>query len=388
MTPAARVQSSIDLLDTILSGVPTEQALTRWARANRFAGSKDRAAIRDHVFAAIRCRRSFAALGGSETGRGLMIGLLRSTDADVSAMFDGSNYGADALSEEEMALTSTLDTLEPEVQADLPDWLWQRFQEDLGDAAAATAECLRHRADVFLRVNLLKSDVDNAIDALAKGEVSAERHALSETALIVTKNARRVSQSEAYRDGFVELQDAASQAVCDFLDLPVKAEVLDYCAGGGGKSLALAAKSGVSMFAHDANPERMKDLPIRAERAGANVTVLENTDINQPFDIVLCDVPCSGSGSWRRSPDGKWRLTPESLDELVETQSTILDTVVDLVRDNGEIAYATCSVLTAENQGQIEGFLSRNPAWKLVDDRQFLPQDGADGFYIARLTRT
>ncbi len=149
----------------------------------------------------------------------------------------------------------------------------------------------------------------------------------------------------------------------------------------------MAAKTHAKIYAHDANTKRMSDLPLRAQRANVDVYVVENVEFNDRLDLVLCDVPCSGSGSWRRSPDGKWSLTPDKLEQLLDTQANILNTASKLVSDDGELAYATCSVFASENKHQVEKFLNDNPAWVMLEDRQFLPQDGGDGFYVARLTR-
>lgn len=385
MTPAARVQAAIEVLDAILSGTPAEQALTRWSRASRFAGSKDRAAVRDHVFDALRRRRSFAALGGVETGRGLMIGAERARGGGF-ATFAGVPYGPSPLSDAESVapdLTTQLDA----VKHDLPDWLWPLFEQGLGEQAGPVALALTDRAEVFLRVNLRKADVAGAIATLHKDGITAETHPLSPTALRVTENARRVAQSAAYTQGLVELQDAASQAVCDAVSWPEGGSVLDYCAGGGGKTLALAGRQEGAFATHDANARRMKDLPARAERAGVRVEVLASVPKGRRFDLVLCDVPCSGSGSWRRAPEGKWLLTPEKLEQVCAVQAQILDTAKAFVSDGGELAYATCSVLPQENAAQVQAFLARTPGWALVSERQFLPSDGGDGFYIARLNR-
>jgi len=387
MTPAARIQSSIEILDTILSGMATEQALTRWARAHRFAGSKDRAAIRDLVFSTIRCRNSFAFLGGGFSGRSLMIGSIVAENADLSDVFNGVGYGPSVLTEaEHLAVKSTEDL--PQLESvDLPDWIWEKFQEDLGNAAQETAEILRRRAPVFLRVNLKKCDRNGAINLLKGEGIEAKPHPLSEAALEVTKNPRRVALSSPYKSGFVELQDAASQAVCDFLAVPKSGSVLDYCAGGGGKSLAMAAKTDATIYAYDANSHRLSDLPERAERASIQLEILENIPDNSKFDLVFCDVPCSGSGSWRRSPDGKWNLTKTGLDDLTGVQLEILQSASVLVQENGELAYATCSLFDCENSALVKDFLSKNPEWSLISERRFGPAQGGDGFYVARMTR-
>src|SRR5210317_1341961 len=167
MTPAARVQSAIEILDQVLAGAPTEQALIRWARQNRFAGSKDRAAVRDHVFEAVRCKRSFAVLGGTLTGRGLMIGQLREKGENLAEIFNGAKYGPDEISADERAEFGILDQSKDAVRVDLPDWIWVKFEESLSDQAFETARSLRHRPKVFLRVNLRKTTRQQAIEALA-----------------------------------------------------------------------------------------------------------------------------------------------------------------------------------------------------------------------------
>ncbi|PWL34592.1 RsmB/NOP family class I SAM-dependent RNA methyltransferase [Marivita sp. XM-24bin2] len=382
MTPAARWAAAADILDQIADGEPAEKALTTWARKSRFAGSKDRAAVRDHVFDILRCWRSTAALGGGETGRARVLGRLRQTDVDPASVFTGDGYALSAMTPQEMAAGSPS---EGAIARDLPDWLSDIFSNDLGGEADAVAETLRHRASVFLRVNLLKTERAKAQDALRADGIETAAHPLSMTALEVTKGARRISQSEAFRTGLVELQDVASQAVVDSLTLTPGMRCLDYCAGGGGKTLALAARLRGMIEAHDADPRRMSDLPTRAERAGAEVRQVAKP--KGPYDLVLCDVPCSGSGSWRRAPEGKWRLTPEQLETLTRTQADILDRVTDLVGSEGTLAYATCSVLSCENEAQIAKFLDRHPDWICQQATRFGLDAGGDGFFVARLTR-
>jgi 16S rRNA (cytosine967-C5)-methyltransferase len=239
---------------------------------------------------------------------------------------------------------------------------------------------------VFLRANLARGSRDFARAALAEAGIEAEPHPLSPTALLVTAGARRVSASEPYTGGLVELQDAASQAVVDALPLVDGMRVLDYCAGGGGKSLAMAARARVKLFAHDSDPRRMRDLPARAKRAGVKVEVLPGAPSGL-FDLVLADAPCSGSGSWRRAPEGKWALTPQRLQDLRNIQSEILDKASALVQPRGWFAYATCSLLNAENRDQIDAFLARTDKWSLQHELRLTPSDGADGFYLALLQR-
>lgn len=383
MTPAARVQAAVEILDRIGAGAPAEKALTNWGRGARFAGSKDRAAVRDHVFDALRRWRSSAVMGGAESGRARMIGLLRQQGADLAMLFSGHGHGPSPLTEAEAAHAA-----QPQGAAawDLPDWLAERFSESLGGQAEAVALALRDRADVFLRVNRLRGSLPEAQAALAAEGIETAPHDLAATALRVRSGARGIARSAAYTGGLVELQDAASQAVVEALPASPGMRVLDYCAGGGGKALALAARlGGGPVEAHDADPARMKDLPERAARAGAGVRLTAAP--KGPYDLVLCDVPCSGSGAWRRAPEGKWRLRPGMLEDLRETQAAILRRCAALVAPGGTLAYATCSVLREENDAQVARFLAEHGDWVLRMSRQFLPQDGGDGFFIATLAR-
>jgi len=389
MTPSARVAAAIEILDHILSGTPPEPALSQWARSHRFAGSGDRAAIRDHVFDALRCQRSFAALGGALTGRGLMIGALRAQGRDPAEVFNGERYAPEQLSAAEQVYEPS--ELPETVALNIPDWLAPHLRTSLGAQFAPVLQRMQARAPVFLRVNTLKADLKTAHATLVTDGIETEPHSLADTALRVTANARRVSGSAAYRAGLVELQDAASQAVVAQL-APIAADsrVLDYCAGGGGKSLALAAMAPeATVLAHDALPRRMVDLPARAKRAGARIRTVSTSEAAQqaPYDLVLCDVPCSGSGAWRRQPAAKWDLTPARLEELCRIQSDILSQAARLVAPGGRLAYATCSLLEAENTEQIEHFVAQNGSWRSDLTKQLTPLDGGDGFFLAILKR-
>lgn len=391
VTPAARVSAAIDILDDVMAGTPVGQVLTAWARRSRFAGSGDREAVRDLVFDALRCRRSYAALGGAATGRGLMIGACRAADRDPGELFTGTGHAPAPLTADESVGTAGAGDLPPAVALDFPDWLESPLRASLGADFVGVMSALRRRAPVFLRVNRARIGREGAIALLAGEGIAAEPVALSPTALVVTGNARRIQQSRAYREGVVELQDAASQAVVDALPTP-SGQVLDFCAGGGGKTLALAARTGgggARFFAHDADPRRMRDLPARAARAGIAVTMLAPGKVAEaaPFDLVLLDVPCSGSGSWRRDPQGKWALTPDALARLCATQAGILQEATTLVSEHGVIAYVTCSLLACENEDQVARFLAGAPGWGLAGDRRFTPRDGGDGFYLALLSR-
>ena len=386
MTPGARIQASAEVLDEILGGTPAEKALTGWARRSRFAGSKDRAAVRDHVYQALRCRRSYACMGGGRTGRALMLGAVRAEGRDPVEVFTGEGHAPGILSDPEQAAGHAPEALGD--RFDLPDWIIPKFEAALGADWGDAALALTQRAPVMLRVNLRKASLDRALEVLAEDGVLAARAEVAEAALVVQDGARRVAGSRAYREGLVELQDGSSQAAMERLAVPTGARVLDYCAGGGGKTLALAARAEADWFAHDAAPQRMRDLPGRAARAGVAVTLLDNAVAQAgPFDLVLCDVPCSGSGTWRRTPDAKWRLTPEGLAELADVQAGILDRAAPLVAPGGRLAYATCSVLREENEAQVAAFVARAPGWHVESTERWPVSSEGDGFFLAVLAR-
>ncbi|SFQ52185.1 16S rRNA (cytosine967-C5)-methyltransferase [Roseivivax halotolerans] len=383
MTPGARVQAAIEVIDKVRAGMATEQALTRWARGARYAGSKDRAAVRDHVFDALRMWRSAAERGGGESGRHRMLGVLLLQGKDPAELFTGEGHAPACLAEDEGGSAE----LSEEAVRDVPDWIWGAFLDDHGPAKAAEiAQTLRCRAPITLRINGLMGDPNVAREVLAEDGIETRANPRADLALTVTEGARRVAQSRAYRDGLVELQDAASQAAIEALPLSVGMRVLDYCAGGGGKSLALAARlGGGPVWAHDSDKKRMRDLPGRAERAAADIRIVARP--KGPFDLILCDVPCSGSGTWRRAPEAKWRFDKEDLADLRNVQREILSDVAPMLSGEGILVYATCSVMSAENDQIVSWFLSENQDFGLLSSQQVLPDEDGDGFYYAILRR-
>ncbi|MFN0115755.1 MAG: RsmB/NOP family class I SAM-dependent RNA methyltransferase [Paracoccaceae bacterium] len=407
MTPAARLAAAAGILDRILSGEPAEKSLTSWARGSRYAGSGDRAAVRDNVFDALRRRRSLAVLSGAaqpETGRSLMIGLVRERGENAKALFSGTGYALAPLSETEReALARPARTMSEAEALDVPDWQMPLFQASLGPGVAEAISPLRRRSPVYLRANLAICDRAAAMAELESEGIGCETGPLAATAIRVNARPERVRASRAYLGGLVELQDAAGQAAVALVPLRDGMRVLDYCAGGGGKTLALAARAAAAGFAvrlhaHDADAGRMSDLPVRARRAGfgsaskrPEIRLLETgaADRHAPYDLVLLDVPCSGSGTWARGPDAKWRLTRERLDRLLGEQAGLLEAAAGLVAAHGgTIVYMTCSLFAAENADQITAFLARHDGWSVADSRQFLPAEGGDGFFVAILAQS
>lgn len=388
MQPAARYSAAIEVLDAWLGGLPAEQALTRWARGARYAGSKDRAAVRDHVYDVLR-QKGVCEAAGAVDGRGLIAGLIRVQGGDLTEVFNGIGHAPTPLSDQEAGVK--IPPFDPTLN--IPDWtqplLAARFPRALSDALTNVLEAMSHRAPLWLRVNLTRGSRDDAARALANDGVMTRAHPEIATALEVTEGTRRLRQAMAYDAGLVEPQDLSVQAAIAVVNWPATGQILDYCAGGGGKALAVADRTKAVVFAHDAVPRRMADIEPRAARAGVRITQLpgDQLDARAPFDLVLTDVPCSGSGTWRRDPEAKWRLTPQALDVLTETQAEILDNAAELVGAKGRLVYMTCSFFEAENEAQIVNFLARHPGWQAGPSHMFTPLTASDGFYVAELTR-
>ncbi|MCF6443343.1 RsmB/NOP family class I SAM-dependent RNA methyltransferase [Nereida sp. MMG025] len=381
MTPVARYAAAIDVLDNILVGASAEQCLTTWGRKNRYAGSKDRAAVRDIVFRALRCKNSFAALGGSATGRGLVLGSLRTDDIAPETVFTGQGYAPTPLDPEEQTAPQ-LQQLPP----DAPDWIVDKLHAQLGQAAADAALTLfRDRAPISLRINTSKTTVAEAQDSLLHDGITTQSAADCATALIVTDGERRIRNATAYQTGLVELQDCSSQQACLELQLRPDDHVLDYCAGGGGKSLAITARGVRKISAHDVSADRMRDIPDRASRAGAQIEVLPDLTGRTEFDVVLVDAPCSGSGTWRRTPQAKWALTPDDLAAYQQLQRTCLTQAAGYA--NRLLAYATCSVFEEENEEQVAWVLQNFPQFGLVSKTRYPISMSGDGFFLAQFER-
>ena len=391
MTPAARVAAAIEVLDRWLGSTERlERILSRWGRASRYAGSGDRRAIADLCYGALRRRRSalwVAQASEPSSARELVRGTLLLDGTDPRSVFTGVGHAPPMLGDEASRTRDLADAPWP-VRLDVPDWLTPA----LGAMDDAILEEMRHRAPVDLRANLLKTNREEVQAVLAEEGIETKALALSTSALRVTEGGRRVTQSRAWRDGLVEVQDVASQYAASVAAARPGEFVLDLCAGAGGKALAMAVgmKGEGKLIAHDIDPRRMADLPERARRAGAKLETIPTERLSmltRRCDLVFVDAPCSGSGTWRRDPEAKWRLDRDALERLHETQHDLLCQAAGLVSPGGRIAYATCSILASENADQISRFCERVPGWKVVRDEQLDPTQGCDGFYVALLGR-
>lgn len=389
MTPAARIQAVIELLDAIIAaartkGAPADRIIADYFRARRYAGSKDRRAVRDQVYRAIRLCGPVPA-----SGRAAMLAVA-GQDESLAPLFDGSPHGPAPRADGEEAASTGL----------APKWLAAALRaSDLGGREIAA---LLDRAPLDVRVNALKADrAGLALPEAGEPLPSAQGLRFA--------SGTPVEQWEAYKDGRIEIQDLGSQLIVEALPVSPGDTIIDLCAGGGGKTLALAARLGnaASLVAADTDKRRLGNLAPRAARAGAAVdhTVLLDpgremralAPFAQRADHVLVDAPCSGSGTWRRSPEGRWRLDPAELGRLNALQDHVLDLAAQLVRAGGSISFVTCSVLDAEGADRIAAFLTRHPGWR--SEALTLPRgrqrgqgwrmdphrDGTDGFFIACL---
>ena len=390
MTPPARAQAAIEILDLVVAaardaGPAADTIIADYFRTRRFAGSGDRRAVRELVYAAIR-----RAGDRPESGRAALLGLA-DEDPAVAMLFDGTRHGpAVASAGEERAARGVA-----------PAWLLDRMPAHLD---AAEREALLGRAPLDLRVNRLKGDVE-AVMREFPDAVPAPHAAYG---LRLPANVR-VEDSAAFREGRIEVQDAGSQAIVAACGARSGMLVVDLCAGAGGKSLALAADMGGPadgrLIACDTDRGRLSRLLPRASRAGAAVeTRLLNpgregdalADIAGAADLVLVDAPCSGTGTWRRNPEARWRLSPERLARLTALQAHILGLAAPLVRPGGHLVYAVCSLLPEEGRAQIEAFFNGHSGWVAEEietagradgaGRLLTPlHDGTDGFFVARL---
>ena len=389
MTPAARVQAAIELLDSIImaaraKGAPADRIIADYFRARRYAGSKDRRAVRDLVYRAIRLCGPVPA-----SGRAAMLAVA-GQDASLAALFDGSPHGPAPRGEGEEAAKTGL----------APKWLAAALRASGLDGRAIAA--LMDRAPLDIRVNALKADRDSLVLPEA-GEPLAAPQALR------FASGMPVETWEAYAQGLIEVQDLGSQLIVEALPLRAGDTIVDLCAGSGGKTLALAARmgNGARIIAADTDKRRLGNLAPRAARAGAAVDQIVLLDPGRemaalaPFagkaDHVLVDAPCSGSGTWRRSPEGRWRLDPAELARLNHVQDRVLDIAAQLVRSGGTVAFVTCSLLDAEGADRITAFLARHPGWQVEPLALALGaphgpgwrleplHDGTDGFFVAAL---
>ncbi|GGD15508.1 MFS transporter [Pyruvatibacter mobilis] len=405
MTPAARIAAAIEIIEEIEQGLkPADDVVRQWGRSHRFAGAKDRRAISERVYAVLR-RRGLYAAAGNETPRALVMADLVLGEGqardDVVTLFSGEGHAPAPLDDDEQAVLSTLMAASGQdlPAYDVPDFmlqeLTQAFGADLDDALAA----LDRPAPVDLRVNTLKVSREEAATILADAGIDTEPTPHSPIGLRV-KGSHLITGTQAYKQGLVEPMDEGSQLAALAVAAEPGMQVLDMCAGAGGKTLAIAAAMDNSgqIYATDTDARRLGNLAPRMKRAGArNIQPLPWPQdasfeaLNGKCDRVLLDVPCSGSGSWRRHPEQKWRVTPDDIERLTKTQTALLRSAAPLVKPGGRLVYITCSVLPAENEARIDAFLEAHPDFaphSTPTGPRLAPHThGTDGFFIRSLQR-
>ena len=398
MTPSARLSAAMEVLADIAERRrPAADALKDWGLAHRFAGSGDRAAIAGLVYDTLRRRASAAFVMGAETPRALLLGMLavmRGLDLPaIAQLCDGGRFAPAPLSEDERNSLAApdLSAAAPFVRGDYPQWLHASLRHVFGDEAAAEGHALAERAPLDLRVNTLKATPEAALAALAHlGPVPGRFSPLAlRIRLDAEGKAPPVSAEPAFLHGEVEVQDEASQ-IAAILARPLPGtQVLDLCAGAGGKTLEFAAlmDNKGQIYAHDADIRRLKPMHERLTRAGVrNVQVRSPRgtqdvlhDLEGHMDLVLVDAPCTGTGTWRRNPDAKWRVRPGALAQRIAEQAQILEHAARYVRPGGRLAYVTCSLLDEENGAQARALLSKREDFSIVSPAETTLALGTSG---------
>ena len=430
MLPSARASAVIEVLADIEARKrPAAEALKDWGVSHRFAGSGDRAAIGNLVFDCLRTRASAVYAMGEASPRALVLRTLVAgwgmTPEEAAALADGGRHAPEPLSEAELAgLRRELPAYAPaHISGDYPEWLAGEFDRAFAARAAEQGAALARRAPIDLRANTLKADRDKVLKALRR--FAPQPTPLSPAGVRIEQapgpgKSPHIEAEPGHGKGWYEVQDDGSQLATLLSSARPRQQVMDLCAGAGGKTLALAAlmENSGQLYAYDSDRMRLRPIFERLKRAGVrNVQVLPAGDregldkLEGRMDLVLIDAPCTGSGVWRRRPDAKWRLSPQMLEARLAEQRAVLDESARLVKPGGRLAYITCSVLPAENRGQVDAFLARQADFKLVpwpglweqalpgssppasadgsaDTLQMTPlSHGTDGFFVAMLER-
>ncbi|BBK43440.1 rRNA cytosine-C5-methylase [Allostella vacuolata] len=439
MTPAARIASAIELVDRIEgSRIPTDALLAEHFRARRFIGSKDRGAIAETVYAYLRRRgqvdwwierQGWGRVG--TTARARMVGLLllerKAAAGEIAHLFDDGPYHPRRLNPDEQGIVEALagkPIAHPDqpvwVETNYPEWLHPHLVAVFGDAVGREMAALDVPAPLDLRVNALAGTREQAIASLARDQIRAVPTEWSPWGLRLDKRVA-LQTVDAWKSGLVEVQDEGSQLVAMLLGARAGMRVVDFCAGAGGKTLAIAAgmENKGQIIACDTSAKRLEGATVRLRRAGVHNVERRHIESERDkwvkrhagaFDRVLADAPCTGTGTWRRNPDGRWRLTEQDLAELVDLQGRILDSCARLVKPGGRLVYATCSILAEENEAQVERFLAAHADFRAVPVADAWPagqpnpatgleafpgpalrlspaRHGTDGFFAALLER-
>lgn len=426
MRLGGRLQAAIEVLQAIVSHhKPVANALKDWGSSHRFAGSGDRAAIGNIVYDALRMKLSHSYLMDDDSPYALAHAVLFRqwgiAPEELAAQLEGDKFAPELITDQQLAAfrSKQLSDADEHIQADIQGWLLDDFKLAFGDNWLEEARALATRPPLDLRVNTLKTTREKALASISSANPVESELAPFGMRLIAENGPSRlpnVTSDIPFAKGWFEVQDEGSQLAAALVAPADGDQVLDYCAGGGGKSLALAASMGNSgqIHTYDADRRRMAPMIERLRRAGTrNVQIIEENEslvqLLDRCDKVLVDAPCSGAGTWRRRPDTKWRLSEKSLNDRLAQQKTVIENASRYVRPGGELTYVTCSVLPQENDGIVDAFLKQNSDYSLVNlDQDWTeitgnatpPKSGnnngllcsplrtkTDGFFIARLQR-
>ncbi|MER9849080.1 RsmB/NOP family class I SAM-dependent RNA methyltransferase [Mesorhizobium sp. M0106] len=427
MRLGGRLAAAIEVLDEIgRRHRPVADALKDWGLSHRFAGGGDRAAIGNIVYDALRRKRSAGWLLGEDTPRAIGFGALLlewgQTAQSLNEALEGDKFAPPLLTADELKTLGgrRLADARPAVRADIPDWCMPLFERAFGTAWVEEGAALATRPPLDLRVNTLKADRGKVLAELAETGAKPARiapHGIRIPPIEGDGRHPNVQAEPAFQKGWFEVQDEGSQIAAELAGAEPGMQVLDFCAGAGGKTLALSAAmdNRGQIFAHDAEKARLAPIFDRIRRSeNRNVQIVtkpaELAPLGKHMDIVVIDAPCTGSGTWRRRPDAKWRLTQRQLDARKGEQETILDAARDFVKPGGLLVYITCSVFDEENGDQVSAFRDRHPDFVPVDHRQLWDSrfagreaamrigaaggislspllSGTDGFYFCALRR-
>lgn len=406
MQAGARLSATIEVLSEIARlRRPAADALKEWGLTHRFAGSGDRTAIAGLVYDALRRRASSAHLMGAETQRAIVLGMLKlqrglSVEA-IAVLANGTGHCPEVLTPDEIAAlqSGSLDDAPAWVRGDYPEWLDPAFAETFGEERVAEGAALASRAPLDLRVNTLKMTREEAAVELAALQPAETRWSPFGLRIALAPDARSpgIHSEPAFLKGGIEIQDEGSQLAALFAAAKPGEQVVDLCAGAGGKTLALAAamENHGQLFATDLDKRRLAPVHARLDRAGVrNVQVRTPrgagdavADLDGQIDLVFVDAPCTGTGSWRRNPDAKLRLRPGALEQRLKNQAQVLDRATQLLKPGGRIAYVTCSVIEAENGAQVRSFLTRHKGFSAVPPADMTAALGERGAIFRRAIR-
>jgi 16S rRNA (cytosine967-C5)-methyltransferase len=386
------LQAIIDSLEIIFKeNKYADKVIEKTLKANSKFGSRDRRFVAESTYDVVRNYRLFSYLAGSDDDFWKLLGvyfIVKNMPLPEEREFKSLN--------EKIIFDKLKSCNEEKILQSYPDWFWDLCEKELGkDIWKIEAEALNHQAEVVLRVNTIKTTKEILKKYLIEKNVLVADLPLHEDALLLEER-QNLFQNELFKLGLFELQDAGSQAISEFMGLEPGMRVIDACAGGGGKSLHIAAlmKNKGRIISMDVTQWKLDELKKRARRANAGnieTRLIENSKtikrLENAADKLLLDVPCSGTGVIKRNPDAKWKLNPEFIDRTRELQAKILQEYAIMVKKGGEIIYSTCSILPSENRQQVDLFLKNNPNFKLLTDKTIHPSEGFDGFYMAKLQR-